>query len=153
MEKPSHPTTPTPFYYELELIHPVETYLKKQGYRVKHEIKIGYCRADLIGIKNDTIIAIELKLREWKKAIIQAKNYQLGADLVYIAIPLLRAPTLLRKKQHILENEGIGLLTINEQTSTVKELLPAQPSKRKMGSITQHHSYHQKQRPKKFRRF
>ena len=153
MEKPSHPTTPTPFYYELELIHPVETYLKKHGYRVKHEIKIGYCRADLIGIKNDTIIAIELKLREWKKAIIQAKNYQLGADLVYIAIPLLKAPNLLRKKQHILQKEGIGLLTINEKTAVVQELLPAAPSKRKMGSITQHNTQQKKHQTNKFRGF
>ena len=153
MEKPSHPTTPTPFYYEFELIHPVETYLKKQGYRVKHEIKIGYCRADLIGIKNDTIIAIELKLREWKKAIIQVKNYQLGADLVYIAIPLLKAPNILRKKQHILQNEGIGLLTINEKTGKVQELLPAMPSKRKMGSITQNHTNHKKHSKNKFKRF
>jgi hypothetical protein len=151
MEKPSHPKTPPPFYYELELIHPVETYLKQKGYKIKHEIKIGYCRADLVGIKNNTIIAIELKLREWKKAIIQAKNYQLGADLVYIAIPLLRAPTLLRKKQHILENEGIGLLTVNEKTGTVQEQIPAQPSKRKMGTLTINH--HPTKHKNKFKHF
>jgi hypothetical protein len=134
-------------------MYPVETYLKQQGYLIKHEIKIGCCRADLIGIKNDITIAVELKLHEWKKAILQAKNYQLGADLVYIAIPLLKAPILLRKKQHILQIEGIGLLTINEQTGKVKELIPAKPSKRKMGSITKNYSYQKKNKKIKLKRF
>lgn len=153
MENLSPHPTPKPFYYEIELIHPVETYLKMLGYRVKYEIKIGYCRADLIGIKNETIIAVELKLRDWKKAIIQTKNYQLSADFVYIAIPLLNAPALLRKKQHILQQEGIGVLTINEQTCIVNELLPAQQSKRKFAPLTQTRLHNPKQIHKKIKRF
>ena len=153
MKKPLLQNMPKPFYYECELIHPVENYLKNQGYQVEYEVKIGFCRADLIGFKKDNIIAIELKLREWKKAIIQVKNYQLGADYVYIATPLLRAPTLLRKKQHILEHEGIGVLTINEKTCKVHELLPAQQSKRKFGSCTQTNVYKQRRNRKKIMRF
>jgi hypothetical protein len=148
MEKPSLQNMPKPFYYECELINPVDNYLKKLGYQLKHEVKIGFCRADIIGLKKDNIIAIELKLREWKKAIIQAKNYQLGADYVYIAIPLLQAPTLLRKKQHILEHEGIGVLTINEKTCKVHELIPAQLSKKKLGSNIQTSIYKQRKKRK-----
>ena len=84
-----------PFYVELELIKPVSDYFKKQGYIIKHEIKIGYCRADLVAFKKNDVIAIELKLKDWKKALMQAKNYQLGADLVFLAVPLFRAYSIL----------------------------------------------------------
>ena len=53
-----------PFYLELELIKPVSDYLKNKGYRVCHEIQIGYCRADLVGFKKDIVCAIELKLND-----------------------------------------------------------------------------------------
>jgi hypothetical protein len=55
-----------------------------------------------------------LKLRDWKKAIIQAKNYQLGSDYVYLAIPLWMVYNILRKAEYYLKKEGIGLLIINE---------------------------------------
>jgi len=77
-----------PFYLELELVKPVSDYFKKQGYIVRYEVRIGYCRADILAFKNDETTAVELKLRDWKKAIIQAKNYKLGSDYVYLAIPL-----------------------------------------------------------------
>jgi len=32
-----------PFYLEIELIKPVENYLKNEGYIVKREVRIGYC--------------------------------------------------------------------------------------------------------------
>ena len=67
-----------PFYYEFELFKPVEDYLKQKDFTVKKEIRIGYCRADIVGFKKNVVLSVELKLNNWKKAIIQAKNYQLG---------------------------------------------------------------------------
>lgn len=135
MVKPLPETLINPYYYELELIHPMEQYLTMKGYTVRHEIKIGFCRADLVGFKKYEVLAVELKLREWSKALVQARNYQLGADYVYIGIPLLRAGSLLRKKQTILESEGIGVFTINEKNGRVNQLLPAQPSSKKFGTL------------------
>ena len=84
-----------PFYLELELIKPVSDYFKNQGYLVKHEVRIGFCRADLVGFKDDKVVAVELKLKDWKKAIVQAKNYQLGADFVFLAVPLSRVYSII----------------------------------------------------------
>ena len=70
-----------PFYLELELIKPVVDYFKNQGYVVKREVRIGFCRADIVAFKDNKVTAVELKLNEWKKAIVQAKNYQLGTNL------------------------------------------------------------------------
>jgi hypothetical protein len=125
-----------PFYLELELVKPVSDYFKKQGCIIRYEIKIGFCRADIVAFKDEKITAIELKLRDWKKAIVQAKNYQLGCDYVYLAIPLLKASNVLRKAEHFLRKDGIGLLIVNEKTCKVKKIIKAKRSGRQMGKIS-----------------
>ncbi len=125
-----------PFYLELELIKPVSDFLKKQKYRVFREIKIGFCIADLVGFKKEKTVAVELKLNNWKKAIVQAKNYQLGADNVYLAFPLQKSYNVIKKAQDTLKKEGIGLLVIEEKNCNVRTLIDAAPSKRKICSLT-----------------
>ena len=125
-----------PFYLELELVKPVVDYFKKQGYVVKREVRIGFCRADIVAFKNKTVTAVELKLNDWKKAIVQAKNYQLGTNYVYLAFPLMKSYNVLRKAEVIFEKEGIGLLTVNEETCEVCKIIDAMQSRRTMGTIT-----------------
>jgi hypothetical protein len=124
-----------PYYYEFELIKPVEDYLRCKGFKIKKEVRIGYCRADIVGFKKNIVLSIELKMNNWKKAIIQAKNYQLGSDFVYIAFPLQRIHCILRKAELNLKNNGIGLLSINEKTSKVKIVINAKKSKKMMARI------------------
>jgi hypothetical protein len=125
-----------PFYLELELIKPVSDYLKDRGYNVLYEIRIGFCRADLVGFKDDEVVAVELKLRDYKKAIVQAKNYMLGADNVYLAVPLFKSYNILRKAEYHLKKEGIGLLVVNEKTCKVSEIIKPRKTKNKIASIT-----------------
>ncbi|KYK28079.1 hypothetical protein AYK20_01580 [Thermoplasmatales archaeon SG8-52-1] len=125
-----------PFYLELELIKPVSDYFKKNGYKVRYEIKIGFCRADIVAFKGERTIAVELKISDWKKAIIQAKNYQLGCDYVYLAVPLLRSYNILRKADFLLKKEGIGLLVINEKTCVVSKIVNAKRSNKQLGKIS-----------------
>jgi hypothetical protein len=125
-----------PFYREWELAKPVSDYFKKDGYIVRKEVKIGYCRADLVAFRNNVAIAVELKLSGWKKAIMQARNYQLGADYVYIASPLMKVDIFLRKASILMKNEGIGLLAINEKTCEVKRIIEPKKSKKTLGKIT-----------------
>ena len=125
-----------PFYLELELIKPVVDYFKNQGYVVKREVRIGFCRADIVAFKDNKVTAVELKLNEWKKAIVQAKNYQLGTNYVYLAFPLMKSYNVLRKTELMLKREGIGLLTVNEETCEVCKIIDAMQSRRTMGTIT-----------------
>ncbi len=125
-----------PFYLELELVKLVVDYFKKQGYVVKREVRIGFCRADIVAFKDNTVTAVELKLNDWKKAIVQAKNYQLGTNYVYLAFPLMKSYNVLRKAEVKLEKEGIGLLTVNEETCEVCKIIDAMQSRRTMGTIT-----------------
>ena len=125
-----------PFYLELELVKPVVDYFQKQGYVVKREVRIGFCRADIVAFKEGNVTAVELKLNDWKKAFIQAKNYQLGTNYVYLAFPLMKSYNVLRKAEVTLEREGIGLLTVNEKTCEVSKNIDAVQSRRTMGTIT-----------------
>ena len=125
-----------PFYREIELIKPVSDYFINQGYRILEEVRIGYCKADLVAFKDNRVIAVELKLNDRKKAIVQAKNYQLGSDYVYLVFPLMKSYSILRKSEFELKKEGIGLLIVNEKTCKVNKIIDAQPSKRKYASIT-----------------
>jgi len=115
---------------------PVYDYFKKQGYKIRFEVKIGFCRADIVAFKKEETIGIELKINNWKKAIIQAKNYQLGCDYTYLVFPLNRVFNILRKAEHILKKEGIGLIVINEKTSDVCKIIDAEKSNKKMGNIS-----------------
>lgn len=135
-----------PFYLELELIKPVSDYLKNQGYNVKREIKIGYCIADIVAFKKNEVIAVELKLKDWKKAIIQARNYQLGTDFVFIAVPLFRVYNIIRKAEYYLKKEGIGLLVVKENNCEVRKIIDAKPSKKKICNININEIIRNKQR-------
>lgn len=125
-----------PFYREFELTKPVSDYFINQGFKIFKEVKIGYCRADLVAFKDNTATAIELKLSNRKKAILQAKNYQFGVDYVCLAFPLMKSYSILRKSEHILKKEGIGLLTVNEESCKVSKIINPKLSKRKFTSIT-----------------
>jgi hypothetical protein len=124
-----------PFYLEIELFNPVEKFLKQKGFHVKREIRIGYCRADIVGFKKNIVISVELKLNNWKKAIVQAMNYQLGSDYVYIGSPLQIIHDILRKYELKLLKEGIGLLSINEKTNIVSIVIEAKKSRRMIGRL------------------
>ena len=124
------------FYQEQIMYKPVYDYFKKQGYKIRFEVKIGFCRADIVAFKKEETIGIELKINNWKKAIIQAKNYQLGCDYTYLVFPLNRVFNILRKAEHILKKEGIGLIVINEKTSDVCKIIDAEKSNKKMGNIS-----------------
>jgi hypothetical protein len=143
-----------PFYREFELIKPVTDYFTRQGYRVLEEVPIGYCRADLVAFKDDTVIAVELKLQYSQKALIQVKNYQLAADYVYLALPLMQSFSMLRKKEHLLRKEGIGVLLVNEETCAVEKLIDAEQSTCKFASLTmQEVETRRNQRAHRFRFF
>jgi len=124
------------FCQEQELFKPVYDYFKKQGYTINYEIRIGFCRADIVAFKKEEAIGVELKINNWKKAIIQAKNYQLGCDYTYIAFPLNRVFNILRRAEYILKKEGIGLLVIKEKSCEVCKIIEAEKSHKKICSIS-----------------
>lgn len=125
----------SPFSYEVELIKPVKQYFIKKGFTVFHEIRIGFCRADIVAINDDTVIAVELKLSDWKKALIQVRNYQLAAGYVYIAVPLKKVDLILKRAAEQLQKEGIGLLSVDERDNSIVFHVDAKRSVKMFGCL------------------
>jgi len=125
------------FTMEYELFKPVVTYFEQRHCLVASEVRIGFCRADLVAFHPDHIVsAVELKLADWKKAIVQARNYQLGADYVYLAFPEKKCSLVLKRAENTLRKQGIGLLAVDEQTQSIDVLISSRISSNKFGTIT-----------------
>ncbi len=98
------------------------------GYSVDAEVPILGRRADLIGTRDDALVAVELKLRDWREALRQATAYQLAADHTWVAMPLGAASSAYRARWQF-DAEGIGLLAVDDR-GNVRAPIAAQPSPR-----------------------
>jgi len=98
--------------FEKDLYEPVSNYLKNQGYEVHSEVK----DCDVIGVKGEEIIIIELKKSINLKLLIQATKRQKITDGVYIAIP---QPKGFKRSRHwrdicnLLKRLELGLIIVS----------------------------------------
>jgi len=96
---------------EASLVVPASQYYRRRGYRHQwRELQFFEYSIDLyVYNKNtDISIGIELKLKDWRRAITQAMLYSLCADMVMVCVPKLTARLV---DVHILKECGIGLLS------------------------------------------
>lgn len=103
-------------------------WLESAGYSVRAEVPIVGRWADLIGIRDDEVVAIEMKLSAWRQALHQAVAYQVGADRTWVAMPLVAASRAYRHRYRF-EAEGVGLIAVDDRGG-VRVPLPAAPSPR-----------------------
>jgi len=96
------------------------------------EVKIGSKIIDVVlsDINLTNIIAIELKVKKWKKALRQAISHQLWASKTYIALPRKHMNGAIKNKS-LFEKLGIGLISID---GTVKIEIEAKESEYKIQS-------------------
>lgn len=92
--------------------------------------------ADVLGQRGEELVAVELKLEDWREALSQAMHYQLAAHRAYIAMPLNAAIVPLRNRTR-LERQGVGLLGIHP-LGEVRTLLEARESARRLPFLTKH---------------
>ena len=97
-------------------------YFRRQYEQCEQELPFYEHRIDLYGYspETDRTVAVELKLRNWRRAIEQALVYQLCSDYVFIAVP---ATTAKRVDIKELRSHGIGLIAVFEDKCI--EELPA----------------------------
>jgi len=84
---------------------------------------LGRC-VDLMYISGNDLIAIEFKLFDWKKAIVQSYDHKLGADFAYICI-LERKITPEMQKEF--QQAGVGLAFYREKGGWPFELIIKAP--------------------------
>ncbi len=99
--------------YECELYPPIVDYLKNEGYNYYEEIKFLTRYIDLVGHKKKKLIAIEVKVSNWKKALQQALACRLCAHESYIA---LSEKFVHRVQLDILKEYGIGLIAVKDNS-------------------------------------
>lgn len=102
---------------EKDLYKPVYDYFTSLGYSVDGEV----LNVDVLCLKDDSVVAIELKTSLNYKVFEQAALRQKQIDLVYICIP---KPRNLRKasfknKLYLLKRLGIGLILIDTNKNVV----------------------------------
>lgn len=116
------------FHLESELAEPIATWLEAAGFRVRMEVPILGRRADLLGLNESSVTAVEMKMRDWAEAIRQAMAYQLAADRSWVAMPLATAFRAYRERWRF-EAENVGLLAVDDRGG-VRIAIPAGPSPR-----------------------
>jgi hypothetical protein len=107
---------------ESMLLPAVQAYFKRDYSQRATEVPFYDHRIDLYGYSSETdfSVAVELKLRNWRRALEQALVYQLCSDFVFIAVP---ASTARRVDLEELRTYGIGLLAVSGRRCTQE--LPA----------------------------
>lgn len=108
---------------ERELAPPVGRFLQEQGYESFFEVHFNGRVADVIALKDEEVVAVELKLRDYRTAHRQAIAYQVGCHRSYVGLPLETALAALRRDRHAFVASGTGVLAV--ERDEVRELLPA----------------------------
>jgi hypothetical protein len=97
---------------EVDLYKPIQTHLLLEGYEVYGEVN----DCDIVAVKGDELVVIELKLTLSVDLLIQAAKRQRLTDIVYIAIP--RPNERLNSKRwadkcHLIRRLELGLIVVS----------------------------------------
>lgn len=111
------------------LRYPVRSFLQRRGYRVQDEVRFNGRIADLVASRDDRVVAVELKLEDWETALTQARAYQVGAPLAYVALPDPVAGEVVDRHEAAFVADGVGLLGV-DPPDRVEVLVDADPSDR-----------------------
>lgn len=97
---------------EENLSRPVEDFLISQGYTVRSEVE----DCDIAAVKDDVLLAVELKKNLTVKLLSQAVKRQKTADIVYIAVlkpKKLRMNSNLKDIYHLIRRLELGLIWVS----------------------------------------
>jgi hypothetical protein len=111
---------------EKSLYPKVRRFLRHRGWRVESQVapRPGSPRRfDVVGVKprRRQVVVVEVKVRDFPKALRQAGYRQFVADLVYVGFPQPFARRVLRNHAPDLKATGLGLLGVGDR---VHELFP-----------------------------
>lgn len=117
--------------HEEDLKAGMKSFFRNLGYRAYTEVRMIARWVDLVAVKDDEVVAVELKLSDWKQAIRQAVAYQLGADFSFVAMPFENACKAY-KNRYWFTREGVGLIAIRPYHKDIRILIEPDRSTRMM---------------------
>jgi hypothetical protein len=92
-------------------------YLEKERMPYKNEVKMLERKIDVIFFRNNKICSVEIKVKNWKKALEQAIPCQLWSHYTYVAIWYKNMPNDLS----LFEKYGIGLISVKQSVQFIIE--------------------------------
>ena len=92
---------------EANLVDSLSLSLTSQGFVVRSEVSNMGQSIDLVATKNDDVTAIEVKRKDWRRALEQCKAHMAVADFIVIAISVRK---LSREFLQLLHLRGWGLM-------------------------------------------
>ncbi len=100
--------------------------MREAGYQLVERVQIRTWRPDLIAVKDDEIIIVEVKGKtgDLRKGLAQTTLYASDATAAYLAVPASRATEWLEEVSRLL---GTGLMAVDESVKTVVEAEKSPP--------------------------
>ena len=95
---------------EKEMYPQIESFLENEGFNCSREVQFLNRHIDLVGVNDDKIIAIEIKIKDWKKALQQALTCRLCVHETYVA---MWHEFIHRIPVDLFEEYGIGLMSVD----------------------------------------
>lgn len=92
---------------EREMVKAASSYLRKKNIVFADEVPLLNRSIDLVYEVDGVLTAVEFKVSDWQRALIQAQDHSLGADEVFVCIPSDRVTVKLKERAASL---GIGIL-------------------------------------------
>lgn len=103
---------------------------RKRGARLAYEVPLYERFLDMVAVQESLVVAIELKVANWRRALQQAVVAQLAADEAYIAVCSRPAA---RVNRALLASTGIGLIVVDGLVAEIMVL-----AQRSRITMTQH---------------
>jgi hypothetical protein len=108
---------------ESQVVDSVVAFVELLGFELVREFPLLGKVADIYAIRRDVdlSLAIECKERDWHRSLRQTMAYQVGADLVFLAMPASQITTNVRRE---MKQRGIGVISVDGD-GTTSVVLPA----------------------------
>jgi len=99
---------------EIDLYKPLKLYLENEGYTIRSEVK----NADIVGVKNEQMIIVEMKMSFNLKLVYQLLERQRLTDDVYAAVPVTyksRRSQSFKSMVKLLKRLSVGLIVVYDK--------------------------------------
>lgn len=112
---------------EAELVSTAAAEFRERGFLVYEHVRVPPREIDLVLIRPGAILifAVEAKLRDWRRAAVQACTNLLYADYSAVLLPSSRVQNV---EIAALESLGLGLISISTEPPSAAVLLQARRS-------------------------
>ncbi len=101
----------------------VENYSRQLDIKIYLEVPVFSRSVDLVMQNNTdaTISAVEFKIHDWKRAILQAQSVSICFDYLYICIPKPKTSKGYQSVRSTCEANGIGLYVFDSDKKTFEK--------------------------------